>query len=409
MTVAGRLRGPVRGGLVGPLPPGYCYISVTGRARPGPAAVRRRAEGAGHPHGRPRHHGGPRQPQHGDRGRQPGRHAAGGADARHRAAASRWRTTARSWRRWRCRWPGLMTPEPVEAVGPRVEAYNEQAAAHGILRRHALANPLAGRACRWPVIPEVKISDLGLVHVTSQQMRPTVPGRVNRGGVSATRPMRGRRSPTPSPLPLARESGSSRLAALSRASAQRSGAWGRRGVARGAPADARRGGRLPRLLPGAAALARRSGRPGLRPAWAPARGRPRPDDAVHALERAGLPGPARRGPHGRGRRPDLAEHRPLPADAAADGARLPGARPERRGRASAGRAGVHPDGRLRGPARGARVRRLGRAHGWACRRVPAAAGQLQPDRPDRAAARAADPRRAAWPRPPRSLSRGRVG
>ena len=69
---------------------------------------------------------------------------------------------------------GLMTPEPVEAVAPRVEAYNERAAALGILAgtRSPILS-LAGIAL--PVIPEVKITDLGLVHVTSQQLLPLFP------------------------------------------------------------------------------------------------------------------------------------------------------------------------------------------------------------------------------------------
>ena len=31
MTVAGRLRAQVRDGIIGPLPPEYCFVSVTGR------------------------------------------------------------------------------------------------------------------------------------------------------------------------------------------------------------------------------------------------------------------------------------------------------------------------------------------------------------------------------------------
>jgi adenine deaminase len=67
-----------------------------------------------------------------------------------------------------------MTPEPVEAVAPRVEAYNERALALGVepgTRSPILS--LAGIAL--PVIPEVKITDLGLVHVTSQQIVPLFP------------------------------------------------------------------------------------------------------------------------------------------------------------------------------------------------------------------------------------------
>jgi adenine deaminase len=66
---------------------------------------------------------------------------------------------------------GLMTPEPVEAVGPRVEAYNARAAALGLLAgtRSPILS-LSGIAL--PVSPEVKITNLGLVHVNSQQFIP---------------------------------------------------------------------------------------------------------------------------------------------------------------------------------------------------------------------------------------------
>ena len=69
---------------------------------------------------------------------------------------------------------GLMTPEPVELVGPRVDAYNQQAMALGINpgTRSAILS-LAGMSL--VVIPEVKISDLGLVHVNSQQLLPLFP------------------------------------------------------------------------------------------------------------------------------------------------------------------------------------------------------------------------------------------
>jgi adenine deaminase len=66
---------------------------------------------------------------------------------------------------------GLMTPEPVEHVAPRVDAYNQRAAELGLLpgTRSPILS-LSGIAL--PVIPEVKITNLGLVHVTSQQFIP---------------------------------------------------------------------------------------------------------------------------------------------------------------------------------------------------------------------------------------------
>jgi len=66
---------------------------------------------------------------------------------------------------------GLMTPEPVEAVGPRVETYNARAAELGI-RAGGRSPILSLSGIALPVIPEVKITNLGLVHVTSQQFIP---------------------------------------------------------------------------------------------------------------------------------------------------------------------------------------------------------------------------------------------
>lgn len=174
MTVAGRLRAQVHDGIVGPLPPEYCYVSVTGR----------------HGQGRPPFVGvlkglGLRSGAHGTTvahdshnlviaGTRP-------ADmllvARTLAAQGGGFCLANDGKvlaTVALPLAGLMTPEPVELVGPRVEFYNEQAAALGIIAgtRSPILS-LAGLAL--VVIPEVKISDLGLVHVTSQQLLPLFP------------------------------------------------------------------------------------------------------------------------------------------------------------------------------------------------------------------------------------------
>jgi adenine deaminase len=172
--VAGRLTAPVRGGLIGPLPEGYCYISVTGR----------------HGQGRPPFVGvlkglGIRSGAHGTTVAHDSHNmviagvtpadmllvaktlvAQGGGFALANDGAVR-ATVALPL-------AGLMTPEPVEAVAPRVEAYNERAAALGILAgtRSPILS-LAGIAL--PVVPEVKITDLGLVHVNSQRVIPLFP------------------------------------------------------------------------------------------------------------------------------------------------------------------------------------------------------------------------------------------
>jgi adenine deaminase len=66
---------------------------------------------------------------------------------------------------------GLMTPEPVEAVAPRVERYNALAAELGI-RGTARPPILSLSGIALPVVPELKITNLGLVDVTSQQFVP---------------------------------------------------------------------------------------------------------------------------------------------------------------------------------------------------------------------------------------------
>jgi adenine deaminase len=174
MTVAGRLRAQVRGGIVGPLPPEYCYISVTGR----------------HGQGRPPFVGVLK-----GLGIRSGAHGTTVAHDSHNMVIAGTSTSdmllvARALAKQGGGFAladggsiiatvalplaGLMTPEPVEAVGPRVEAYNAKAAALGIIAgtRSSILS-LAGIAL--PVIPEVKITDLGLVHVTSQQIVPLFP------------------------------------------------------------------------------------------------------------------------------------------------------------------------------------------------------------------------------------------
>jgi adenine deaminase len=69
---------------------------------------------------------------------------------------------------------GLMTPEPVEAVSPRVHFYNERALEMGIHpRSRTPLLSLAGIAL--PVIPEAKITNLGLVDVATQEFIPLFP------------------------------------------------------------------------------------------------------------------------------------------------------------------------------------------------------------------------------------------
>ncbi|MCC7369337.1 MAG: adenine deaminase [Chloroflexi bacterium] len=174
MTVAGRLRASVRDGVVGPLPPDYCYISVTGR----------------HGQGRPPFVGVLK-----GLGLRSGAHGTTVAHDSHNlviagTSAADMLLVARTLAQQGGGFclakdgavlatvplplAGLMTPEPVELVGPRVDFYNQQATALGInpgARSPILS--LAGMAL--VVIPEVKISDLGLVHVTSQQLLPLFP------------------------------------------------------------------------------------------------------------------------------------------------------------------------------------------------------------------------------------------
>jgi adenine deaminase len=173
-TVQGRLRVPVSGGRVTALPPEYVFISVTGR------------------------HGQNEKPFVGvlkGLGLRSGAHGTTVAHDSHNLVIAGTNaadmllvaeTLARcgggfclaNEGRVLATLPlplaGLMTPEPVEAVGPRVEAYNERAAELGIhpgTRSPILS--LSGIAL--PVIPEIKITNLGLVHVTTQQFVPLFP------------------------------------------------------------------------------------------------------------------------------------------------------------------------------------------------------------------------------------------
>ena len=174
MTVAGRLRAQVRDGIIAQLPPEYCFVSVTGR----------------HGQGRPPFVGvlkglGIRSGAHGTTVAHDSHNLviAGTSPsdmllvARTLAAQGGGFCLANDGKvlaTVALPLAGLMTPEPVEMVGPRVEFYNEQAAGLGIIAgtRSPILS-LAGLAL--VVIPEVKISDLGLVHVTSQQLLPLFP------------------------------------------------------------------------------------------------------------------------------------------------------------------------------------------------------------------------------------------
>ena len=174
MTVPGRLRVSVSGGVVGQLPPDYCFISVTGR----------------HGQGRPPFVGvlkglGLRSGAHGTTVAHDSHNLViAGTSAADMLLVAR--TLAEQGGGFclanngtvlatvALPLAGLMTPEPVEAVSPRVERYNAEADKLGILAgtRSPILS-LAGLAL--VVIPEVKISDLGLVHVTTQKLLPLFP------------------------------------------------------------------------------------------------------------------------------------------------------------------------------------------------------------------------------------------
>ncbi len=66
---------------------------------------------------------------------------------------------------------GLMAPEPVESLSPKVEAFNTHAVEMGLsVARRAPTMALAGLALT--VTPEIRISDLGLVDVDAQELTP---------------------------------------------------------------------------------------------------------------------------------------------------------------------------------------------------------------------------------------------
>ncbi|WP_161493882.1 adenine deaminase [Virgibacillus necropolis] len=66
---------------------------------------------------------------------------------------------------------GLMAPEPIEELGPKVEAFNKIATDMGIsVGRRSPAMALS--SLTLTVIPSIRISDLGLVDVEKQQMIP---------------------------------------------------------------------------------------------------------------------------------------------------------------------------------------------------------------------------------------------
>jgi adenine deaminase len=174
MTVAGRLKAQVRGGLVETLPEGYCYVSVTGRHGQGRKPFVAALKGLGihtGAHGTTVAHDSHNMVIAGVSpadmllvAKTLAAQGGGFALANHGQIQA---TVALPL-------AGLMTPEPVEMVGPRVDAYNAKAAAQGILAgtRSPILS-LSGIAL--PVVPEMKITDLGLVHVTSQKIVPQFP------------------------------------------------------------------------------------------------------------------------------------------------------------------------------------------------------------------------------------------
>lgn len=174
LTVEGRLRATVRHGTIASLPPEYCFISVTGRhgqdAKPFVGVLK----GLGL-----------RSGAHGTTVAHDSHNLViAGTDPRDMLLAAR--TLADQGggfclvnqgavvAKLALPLAGLMTPEPVEAVSPRVKEYNARALELGIepgSRSPILS--LAGIALA--VIPEVKITDLGLVHVTTQKFLPLFP------------------------------------------------------------------------------------------------------------------------------------------------------------------------------------------------------------------------------------------
>ncbi len=170
-TVQGRLRVPVKGGRVAELPPDYVFISVTGRHGQGQKPFVGVLKGLG---------------------LRSGAHGTTVAHDSHNLViagrnAADMLLVARTLAKCGGGFclandgqvlatlalpiAGLMTPEPVEQVAPRVEVYNARAIELGLLpgQRSPILS-LAGIAL--PVSPDIKITNLGLVHVNSQQFVP---------------------------------------------------------------------------------------------------------------------------------------------------------------------------------------------------------------------------------------------
>ncbi|MFN8525477.1 MAG: adenine deaminase C-terminal domain-containing protein [Chloroflexota bacterium] len=171
MTVKGSLRVPVSGGVVTSLPPDYCFISVTGRHGQGDKPFVGVLKGLGIHTG-----------AHGTTVAHDshnlviaGRNAEDMLLVATELAASGGGhclvNNGKVIAKIALPLAGLMTPHPVEEVSPLVEHYNASAASQGVIAgtRSPMLS-LAGIAL--PVIPEVKITNLGLVHVTSQEFIP---------------------------------------------------------------------------------------------------------------------------------------------------------------------------------------------------------------------------------------------
>ena len=69
---------------------------------------------------------------------------------------------------------GLMSPEQVETLGPKVEAFKKEATSMGVAVGNRSA-AMAFSSLTLTVIPEIRISDLGLVQVDEQRLVPLYP------------------------------------------------------------------------------------------------------------------------------------------------------------------------------------------------------------------------------------------
>jgi len=170
-TVQGRLRVPVKGGRVADLPPEYVFISVTGRHGQGQKPFVGVLKGLGL-----------RSGAHGTTVAHDSHNLViAGKNAADMLLVARTLSECgggfclanggQVLATLALPLAGLMTPEPVEQVAPRVEMYNARAIELGLLpgQRSPILS-LAGIALA--VSPEVKITNLGLVHVNSQQFVP---------------------------------------------------------------------------------------------------------------------------------------------------------------------------------------------------------------------------------------------